>query len=144
MHEEGRERCLCCRLPLCLRLGNRIFLTLCATEATFLLSFLLLYVVVVVCRRRCRRVRQQQCFVLFFCASNSNDISSETTSVVFFFVHPRHPLCQVLGKNKVEGIILAGGPHSVYEDGAPHVHPGVGTKISHLVGHVMGSSGEIC
>lgn len=32
---------------------------------------------------------------------------------------------QTLAKNHVVGIILAGGPHSVYENGAPHVHEGV-------------------
>lgn len=35
------------------------------------------------------------------------------------------PWLQVLSRNHVIGIILAGGPHSVYEEGAPHVHAGV-------------------
>ncbi|CAM9266052.1 unnamed protein product [Pylaiella littoralis] len=45
---------------------------------------------------------------------------------------------EVLGKNKVVGIILAGGPHSVYEEGAPHVHAGVWKMIEEQQIPVLG------
>ena len=41
----------------------------------------------------------------------------------------RFAFMQLLAKNKVVGIVLSGGPHSVYESGAPHVHAEVWKMI---------------
>ena len=43
-----------------------------------------------------------------------------------------------LRKNKVQAIILSGGPYSVYDDNAPHVDPSVWTFIEELNIPVLG------
>jgi GMP synthase (glutamine-hydrolysing) len=44
----------------------------------------------------------------------------------------------MLAKNKVVGIILSGGPHSVYEAGSPHVHKEVWRMIEEQSLPVLG------
>ncbi|CAM9712568.1 unnamed protein product [Chrysoparadoxa australica] len=43
-----------------------------------------------------------------------------------------------LKRNKICGIILSGGPHSVYEEGAPHLHPEVWQMIEERKLPVLG------
>ncbi|KAG5192704.1 hypothetical protein JKP88DRAFT_196872 [Tribonema minus] len=45
---------------------------------------------------------------------------------------------QVLARNKVVGVILSGGPHSVYEAGSPHVHAEVWKMIEEKKLPVLG------
>lgn len=44
-----------------------------------------------------------------------------------------------LKKHKLTGIILSGGPNSVYDAGAPHIQPGVWKLIEELKLPVLGT-----
>lgn len=45
---------------------------------------------------------------------------------------------EVLRRNKIVGVILSGGPSSVYEEGSPHVHASVWAMIEELKLPVLG------
>lgn len=75
--------------------------------------------------------------------------SDQLTLVLLLPFEELHVFCELysclvdveeLKKHALTGIILSGGPNSVYDEGAPHVQPGVWKLIEDLKLPVLGAS----
>lgn len=75
------------------------------------------------------------------------DFGSQYSHLIARRVRQLHVFCElysclvdasVLLKNNIVGIILSGGPNSVYDEGSPHVHPSVWEMIEELKLPVLG------
>ena len=91
---------------------------------------------------------QEQVFVIDFGAQYSQLIARRVRECrVYCEILPYHTTAEEIAARKPAGIILSGGPASVYEEGAPHLDPkvfGLGIPIlgicygMQLMGHLLG------